>query len=76
MTATAASSESFEQQAVQQRERIHRTAMELVAKVDDARQHLTLSYQARHHFLAAAAIAGSISLACGYVLGLMLTDRR
>lgn len=75
MSAAHASPESFEQQAVQQRERLHRTAMELVSKVDDARQRLTVSYHVRHHFLTAAVVASAVSLACGYVLGVMLADR-
>ena len=37
------SPERLEIRALQQRERIHRTALELISKVDDAKQRLTLS---------------------------------
>ena len=46
----SATPEKLEVQAHAQRERIHRTALELISKVDDAKQRLTLSYNVRAHF--------------------------
>jgi hypothetical protein len=55
------SPERLEIRALQQRERIHRTALELISKVDDAKQRLTLSYKVRAHFAVTSLIAVSLS---------------
>jgi hypothetical protein len=67
--------ERLEIQAHQQRERIHRTATELISKVDDARQHLTLSYNVRNHFARTSLVAVTISFLCGYAMAGMFTQR-
>ena len=63
------SPESLEQRALEQRQRIHQTALELVSKVEHARQRLTPSYNVRRHFLTAVLIASAIAMVSGYLLG-------
>ena len=69
------SPERLEIRALQQRERIHRTALELISKVDDAKQRLTLSYNVRAHLAVTSLIAVSISFLCGYAIAGMFTER-
>ncbi|HZQ95493.1 MAG TPA: hypothetical protein VFA67_10825 [Candidatus Sulfotelmatobacter sp.] len=68
------SPERLEIQALQQREQIHRTALELISKVDDARERLTLSHNVRRHFAVTASIAAAFSFLCGYALAGMFTE--
>jgi hypothetical protein len=67
--------ERLEIRAHQQRERIHRTALELISKVDDAKQHLTLSYNVRRHFAVTSLVTIAVSFLCGYVLAGIFTER-
>ena len=60
---------TLEQRAVAQRERIHRTALELISKVDHARQQLSLEHQVRQHSGLASLIGCSLSIVAGYWLG-------
>jgi hypothetical protein len=76
MSAIPSSPEGLEQRAREQRERIHRTTLELISKVDEAKQKLTLSHNVRTHFLASALIAGAASLIAGYELTLVALNRR
>jgi hypothetical protein len=69
------SPERLEIRALQQRERIHRTALELISKVDDAKQRLTLSYNVRAHFAVTSLIAVSVSFLCGYAVAGIFTER-
>jgi hypothetical protein len=69
------SPERLEIRALQQRERIHRTALELISKVDDAKQRLTLSYNVRAHFAVTSLIAVSVCFLCGYAIAGMFTER-
>ena len=69
------SPERLEIRALQQRERIHRTALELISKVDAAKQRLTLSYNVRAHFAVTSLIAVSVSFLCGYAVAGMFTER-
>jgi hypothetical protein len=68
------SPERLEIQALQQREQIHRTALELISKVDDAKRRLTLSHNVRRHFAATTAIAVAVSFLCGYALAGIFID--
>jgi hypothetical protein len=65
----------LEIRALQQRERIHRTALELISKVDDAKQRLTLSYNVRAHFAVTSLIAVSVAFLCGYAVAGVFTER-
>jgi ElaB/YqjD/DUF883 family membrane-anchored ribosome-binding protein len=62
------SPEHLEQRAHEQRQRIHRTALELVSKVEHARQRLTPAYNVRRHFLTSVLIASAIAMVSGYLL--------
>lgn len=69
------SPEVLEKQAAEQRDRIHHTALELVSKVDKARQQLSLEHNVRKYFLAASLIACSLAFLSGYVIGELFASR-
>jgi len=69
------SPEVLEQRAVEQRERIHRTALELISKVDHAKQQLSLEHQVREHFGLASLIGCSLSVVAGYWFGSVFERR-
>ena len=69
----APSPEKLELRALQQRDRLHRTALELIEKVDQTKQELSPSNNARKHFGAAAAIASALGFLFGYGVGSMFT---
>ena len=75
MNVSPLSPEMLEQRAVQQRNRIHQTTLELISKVDEAKKHLTPSYQLRRHFLGMSLIACSIALLAGYYCGSLFKRR-
>ena len=76
MGALPSSPDSLELRAREQRQRIHQTALELISKVDDARQKLTPSYNVRQHFLVAVLIATGIAMTSGYALAMSWIRRR
>lgn len=69
---SAMSSDSLELRALMQRDRIHRTAVELIGKVDQAKEQLNLEHQVRAHFGIASLMAGAITFLTGYTLGSVL----
>lgn len=69
------SPEFLEQQAAEQRGRIHHTALELMSKVDDAKQRLSLEHNVRKYFLAVSLIACSVAFLTGYVFGELFATR-
>jgi len=69
------SSEVLEKQAAEQRARIHHTALELISKVDQAKQQLSLEHHVRKYFLAATIIACSLAFFSGYVFGELFAAR-
>ena len=69
------SPEFLEQQAAGQRDRIHHTALELMSKVDDAKQQLSLEHNVRKYFLAVSLIACSVAFLTGYVFGELFATR-
>jgi hypothetical protein len=71
---SAASPEKLELQALQQRDRLHRTALELIHKVDEAKEQLSLSHNVRKHFGAAAVIASAAAFLAGYAIGKMFSN--
>lgn len=75
MNASPNSPERLEVRALQQRDRIHRTTLELISKVDHARQQLTLTYNVREHFAVVSIIAAALSFLCGYAVGAVFTQR-
>jgi hypothetical protein len=64
----AASADTLELRALMQRDRIQRTAHELIGKVDQAREQLSPPHIIREHFGVAALVAGATTFFTGYVL--------
>lgn len=75
MNASPNSPERLEIRALQQRDRIHRTTLELMSKVDHARQQLSLTYNVREHFAVVSIIAAALSFFCGYAVGAAFGQR-
>lgn len=75
MNTVPSSPETLEQRAVAQRERIHRTALELISKVDHAKQQLSLEHNVREHLGLVSLIGCSLSLAAGYWFGSIFERR-
>ena len=69
------SPEVLEQQAAEQRNRIHHTALELISKVDEAKQQLSLEHNVRKYFFAVSLIACSLAFLSGYVFGELFASR-
>jgi len=69
------SPEVLEKQAAEQRARIHHTALELISKVDQAKQQLSLEYNARKYFVAISLIACSLAFLSGCVFGELFARR-
>jgi hypothetical protein len=69
------SPEILEQQAAEQRSRIHHTALELISKVDEAKQQLSLEHNVRKYFLSASIIACSLAFLSGYIFGELFASR-
>lgn len=65
---TAAPSEPLELRASEQRERIHRTAVELILKVDQTREKLSPAYNIREHFKAVLGLGALIAFVTGYTV--------
>ena len=65
--------ENLELEALEQRNRLHKSADELRAKVETAREKLKVSKQARAHFLSASLLVSVIGLGLGYGLAGMFT---
>ena len=66
--------ERLEVRAHEQRERIHRTTLELISKVDDAKERLTLSYNVRRHFGITSTVAIVVGFLSGYALAGMFIE--
>jgi hypothetical protein len=69
------SPDALEKQAAEQRVRIHHTALELISKVDQAKQQLSIEYNVRKYFLAASVIACSLAFLSGYAFGELFGHR-
>ena len=65
--------ENLELRAVEQRNRLHKSADELRGKVEAGREHLRLSKKAREHFLGASVLVSVIGVGLGYSFGGMFT---
>jgi len=75
MSVSMNSPDRLEIRALQQRERIHRTAQELISKVDHAKEQLTPAHQVRQHFAIVSLVAAALSFLCGYAAGSAFTQR-
>ncbi len=60
--------ENLELRASQERERIHRTALELMSKVDETKEKLSPAYNVRLHFGRAAAAGSAVAFILGYAI--------
>lgn len=65
---TAATADALELRALMQRDRIHRTAHELIGKVDQAKEQLSLPHIVRAHFGTAALVGSATTFIAGYVV--------
>jgi hypothetical protein len=50
--------------------------LELISKVDDAKRHLTLSYNVRTHFGITTGVAAAVCFLCGYAIAGMFIETR
>ena len=66
--------ENLELRALEQRNRLHKTADELKTKVAAAREKLNMSKNAREHFVGATVILSLLGFFSGYGLAGMFTD--
>ncbi|MBV8893160.1 MAG: hypothetical protein JO266_14525 [Acidobacteria bacterium] len=67
--------ENLELQALQQRNRLHKNADELRAKIEATREKLRIKKQAREHFAAASVLVSLIGLGLGYGVAGLFTRR-
>lgn len=67
--------EHLERQASQQRERIHRTALELISKVDETKQQYRAVHILRRNFGVASVAACFLGLWVGFAFGGAFTRR-
>ena len=65
----ASSIDSLEQQAREQRVRMHETAHQLASKMEHVRQKLDVTYNLRKHFLAVSLITAGLAYISGYSAG-------
>jgi len=65
--------ETLELRALEQRNRLHRTAAELKAKTAAAREKLDMAKNAREHLLAGSIIVSLLGLLSGYAFAGMFT---
>jgi hypothetical protein len=72
---SAAPIEHLELQASQERERIHRTALELMSKVDETKQQFSAEHIVQRNFGAASVTVSLLGLLFGFVFGGAFTRR-
>jgi hypothetical protein len=66
--------ESLELRALEQRNRLHKTATELRTKVSDVREKLDISKNAREHLIGASVIVSLLGFFSGYGLAGLFTE--
>ncbi|MGC1373898.1 MAG: hypothetical protein WA824_17320 [Candidatus Sulfotelmatobacter sp.] len=70
---------SLELRALEQRNRLHQTAIELKSeiqtKIDDAREKLGIRKNLSEHFTGPAILVGAVALLCGYGIAGVFTQR-
>jgi hypothetical protein len=65
--------ENLELRALEQRNRLHKSAGQLRAKVQAGRERLRVSKKAREHFLGASVLLSVLGFGLGYGFGGMFT---
>lgn len=71
----ATSVENLELRALEQRNRLHKTANELKTKITAARAKMQLSRNVREHLIGASVVVSLVGFLSGYGLAGMFTDR-
>ena len=66
--------ESLELQALEQRNRLHKTATELRNKMSEAREKLDASKNVREHLIGASVVVSLLGFLSGYGLAGIFTD--
>ena len=66
--------ETLELRALEQRNRLHKTATQLRTKVSEAREKLDLSKNAREHLIGASVVVSLLGFFSGYGLAGLFTD--
>jgi hypothetical protein len=72
---STSSVDTLELRALEERNRLHRTAEELKTKVAITREKFDMKRNARQHFLGASIVVSALAFLWGYGLGGILTDR-
>ncbi|HKT87742.1 MAG TPA: hypothetical protein VJQ59_04865 [Candidatus Sulfotelmatobacter sp.] len=72
---SASASARLEIRAHQQRDRLHRTALELIEKVDEVKQEFTPAHIVKKHFGPVSLVAAGITLLFGFGVTSMFTRR-
>jgi len=67
--------ENLELRALEERNRIHRTASELKTKIAEVRGKMGLAYNVKRHMVAGGLIAGIFGLASGYSFAGIFTNK-
>jgi hypothetical protein len=67
--------ENLELRALEQRNRLHKTAGELKTKMAAAREKLDITENAREHFLGAAVLVSLVCFLSGYGFGGIFSHR-
>lgn len=67
--------ENLELRAIEQRNHLHQTTVELKRKITATREQFDIRRNVRQHFLGASIAAAAIGLISGYGLGGVLTRR-
>ncbi len=67
--------EDLQLRALEQRNQIHQTVLELKHKVSETRERLDVKRNVREHFVGVSVAAASISLVLGYAVTHMFTKR-
>ncbi len=66
--------EDLQLRALEQRNQLHQTVVELKNKVSETRERFDLQRNLREHFLPVAAISAALSFLVGYGVGNMFTQ--
>jgi hypothetical protein len=70
---SAAPVDNLELRALEQRERIHKTALELMSKVDRTKEQLSATNLVREHFGGASAVVSALAFVLGYAFAGIFT---
>lgn len=71
---SAAPVDNLELRALEQRERIHKTALELISKVDRTKRQLSVTNLAREHLGGMSAVVSGLAFLLGYAITGIFTN--